>query len=57
MNTKAVELYIGFWVGLVLTALFFTFLIVYRYTSNHFLEQNNIYLNGRYYKMCERQCR
>lgn len=56
MNTKALELYVGFWLGFILTAVFFTFLLVNKYTSNDFLEQNNIYLNGKYYKLCERHC-
>lgn len=56
-NTKATEIYIGFWIGFFVTALGFTFLLVNHYTSNHFLKQNNLYIDGKFYKLCPQKAK
>jgi hypothetical protein len=49
MNTDRL---IGAFIGFGLTGTLFTFIIVQGFASKDFLRMNNIYLDGKMYKLC-----
>lgn len=46
------EFITGAFVGFGLTLIVFTFILVEGFVAKEFLRQNNIYLDGKYYKLC-----
>ena len=52
---KTSEFMVGAFVAFVLTTIMFTFILTQGFVAKEFLRQNNIYLDGKYYKLCKRQ--
>jgi hypothetical protein len=53
-NFKATEFIVGVFIGFLLTISATSYIIVTEFVAKDFLRQNNIYLDGNYYKLCKR---
>lgn len=52
MPTFSFKLYLSFFVGVLISALGFSYILVNNYTSKEYLKSGAIYLDGSFYKLC-----